>query len=99
MFRNESAIKGDGRMHLAVFTDLDGSLLDHHAYSFENARPALERLREQRIPLVFITSKTRPEVEMLQAAMGIRDSTWSELLRDSRICSKGEVGLHHPGVR
>ena len=73
MVMNESAIKADGRMHPAVFTDLDGSLLDHHAYTFQNARPALERIREQRIPLVFITSKTRPEVEMLQAAMGLRD--------------------------
>jgi mannosyl-3-phosphoglycerate phosphatase len=73
MFINESAIKADGRMHPAVFTDLDGSLLDHHTYSFANARPALERIREQGIPLVFITSKTRPEVEMLQTAMGIRE--------------------------
>jgi len=73
MFMNESKIKKHGKMHLAVFTDLDGSLLDHHTYSFDNARPALEHIREQRIPLVFITSKTRPEVEMLQAAMGIRE--------------------------
>jgi mannosyl-3-phosphoglycerate phosphatase len=70
---NESKIKEDGKMDLAVFTDLDGSLLDHHTYSFENARPALEHIREHRIPLVFTTSKTRPEVEMLQAAMGIRE--------------------------
>ncbi|MBI5581089.1 MAG: HAD-IIB family hydrolase [Deltaproteobacteria bacterium] len=70
---NESTANEDGRLQLAVFTDLDGSLLDHYTYSLENARPALERIREQRIPLVFITSKTRPEVEMLQAAMGIRE--------------------------
>jgi mannosyl-3-phosphoglycerate phosphatase len=73
MFMKESTMPADGRMHLAVFTDLDGSLLDHHTYSFANARPALERIAEQRIPLVFITSKTRPEVEMLQAAMGLRE--------------------------
>lgn len=73
MFMNESTVKADGKMHLAVFTDLDGSLLDHHTYSFASARPALDRIREQGIPLVFITSKTRPEVEMLQAAMGIRE--------------------------
>ena len=60
-------------MHLAVFTDLDGSLLDHHTYSFADARPALGRIRDQRIPLVFVTSKTRPEVERLQATLGIRE--------------------------
>ncbi len=60
-------------MPLAVFTDLDGSLLDHHSYSFANALPALRWIRERRIPLVFVTSKTRPEVEMLQAALGIRE--------------------------
>jgi mannosyl-3-phosphoglycerate phosphatase len=67
MFMNESKIKEDGGMHLAVFTDLDGSLLGHHTYSFENALPALEHIREQRIPLVYITSKTRPEVERISA--------------------------------
>jgi mannosyl-3-phosphoglycerate phosphatase len=58
---------------IAVFTDLDGSLLDHDTYSFEDARPALERIRARRIPLVFTSSKTRPEIERLQAAMGIRE--------------------------
>jgi mannosyl-3-phosphoglycerate phosphatase len=70
---NAATIQADGPMHLAVFTDLDGSLLDHHTYSFAKAQPALDRIREQRIPLVFITSKTRPEVERVQAAMGIRE--------------------------
>jgi mannosyl-3-phosphoglycerate phosphatase len=58
---------------IAVFTDLDGSLLDHDTYSFENAWPALERIRGRCIPLVFTSSKTRPEIERLQAAMGIRE--------------------------
>jgi len=73
MFMQESTTQADGRVHLAVFTDLDGSLLDHHTYSFADARPALGRIRDQRIPLVFVTSKTRPEVERLQATLGIRE--------------------------
>jgi mannosyl-3-phosphoglycerate phosphatase len=60
-------------MRLIVFTDLDGSLLDHETYSYENARPALELLRGRKIPLVFTTSKTRAEVELLQAEMGIQE--------------------------
>lgn len=73
MVMSESTTRADGRIPLAVFTDLDGSLLDHHHYSFAGARPALRWIRDHRIPLVFVTSKTRPEVEMLQAALGIRE--------------------------
>jgi mannosyl-3-phosphoglycerate phosphatase len=58
---------------IAVFTDLDGSLLDHADYSFDAARPALARMREQGIPLVFATSKTRAEVEALHEQMGLHE--------------------------
>ncbi|MGE5258922.1 MAG: HAD-IIB family hydrolase [Hyphomicrobiales bacterium] len=54
-----------------MFTDLDGSLLDQETYSYENAHGALELIRKRRIPLVFTTSKTRPEIELLQADMRI----------------------------
>jgi len=52
-----------GRTRLVVFTDLDGTLLDHASYSFEPARPALESLLEAGVPLIFCTSKTRLETE------------------------------------
>ncbi|OQC29522.1 MAG: Glucosyl-3-phosphoglycerate/mannosyl-3-phosphoglycerate phosphatase [Deltaproteobacteria bacterium ADurb.Bin072] len=55
---------------LIVFTDLDGTLLNHGDYSWEAARPALEKTRELGIPLVICTSKTRPEVELLRAEIG-----------------------------
>lgn len=58
---------------LILFTDLDGSLLDHEGYSYEGARPALEKIRELSVPLVFVTSKTRAEVLSLQEGMGIRE--------------------------
>jgi mannosyl-3-phosphoglycerate phosphatase len=48
---------------LLVFTDLDGTLLDHKDYSFEMALPALNTLKEKNIPLIFCTSKTRAEIE------------------------------------
>jgi mannosyl-3-phosphoglycerate phosphatase len=70
---SESTTRQQDCPNIAVFTDLDGSLLDHDTYSFENARPALERIRDQGIPLVFASSKTRSEIEALQAAMGIRE--------------------------
>ena len=46
-----------------IFTDLDGTLLDHHTYSFRPALPALKALKEKNIPLIICTSKTRAEIE------------------------------------
>ncbi|MEW6264352.1 MAG: HAD-IIB family hydrolase [Thermodesulfobacteriota bacterium] len=58
---------------LVVFTDLDGTLLDHHSYSYAPARPALERLKESGTPLVMVSSKTRLEIEVLRAELDNRD--------------------------
>ncbi|MFH1763931.1 MAG: HAD-IIB family hydrolase [Gemmatimonadota bacterium] len=58
-------------MPMIIFTDLDGSLLDHDDYSFQGALPALARIRESGIPLVIVTSKTRTEVEALLEEMGL----------------------------
>jgi mannosyl-3-phosphoglycerate phosphatase len=58
-------------MHL-VFTDLDGTLLDHETYSWEAARPALARLEQLGVPWMLVTSKTRAEVEVLRREMGNR---------------------------
>jgi mannosyl-3-phosphoglycerate phosphatase len=49
-----------------VFTDLDGTLLDHYTYSFAAAREALDLLRRRHIPLILCSSKTRAELELLQ---------------------------------
>lgn len=49
-----------------IFTDLDGTLLDHLTYSFQPARPALKILKERGIPLVFCTSKTRDETKKIR---------------------------------
>lgn len=63
---------------IVLFTDLDGTLLDHEDYSFAGAAPALERLRGEGIPLVFTTSKTRREIEALREVLGFRDPFVSE---------------------
>jgi mannosyl-3-phosphoglycerate phosphatase len=60
-------------MNLVVFTDLDGTLLDHADYSHQSARLGLERIRRKKVPLIFTTSKTRLEVERLQRVMRIRE--------------------------
>lgn len=56
---------------LVIFTDLDGTLLDHHTYSAEPARPVWEAALEAGVPVIFNTSKTRVEVEQLQERLGI----------------------------
>lgn len=56
-----------------LFTDLDATLLDEQTYAFEAARPAMEALQAEGIPIVFCTSKTFAESVVLQETMGIRD--------------------------
>jgi len=56
-----------------LFTDLDGTLLHPHTYSFEAAKPALEALQREGIPLVLCTSKTRSEVEFWRRRLGNAD--------------------------
>ncbi len=48
-----------------VFTDLDGTLLDHETYRYSAACPALKALRRRDIPLILVSSKTRAELEPL----------------------------------
>jgi mannosyl-3-phosphoglycerate phosphatase len=55
-----------------VFTDLDGTLLDHETYSWEAARPAIEHLKLCEVPWVLVTSKTRAEVEWWRKQMDNR---------------------------
>lgn len=61
-------------MKIVVFTDLDGTLLDHSDYSFEAARPALNALHSSAIPLVLATSKTAAEVAELHAVLELGDA-------------------------
>lgn len=61
-----------------VFTDLDGTLLDHQTYTWAPARPALARLKATGTPLVLVSSKTRPEMEALRRELGNPDPFVSE---------------------
>jgi len=59
------------RQQLIIFTDLDGTLLDHHSYSWEPAQPALRQLHERQVPLILCTSKTAAEVSQLHQELGL----------------------------
>jgi mannosyl-3-phosphoglycerate phosphatase len=61
-----------------IFSDLDGCLLDEKTYEWEPARDLLEQIKREGVPLVFLSSKTRPEIEHLRNRLGIRDPFSSE---------------------
>jgi mannosyl-3-phosphoglycerate phosphatase len=49
-----------------IFTDLDGTLLDHHTYSFDKALLSLKLIRNKEVPLILCSSKTKPEIEVFR---------------------------------
>lgn len=63
---------------LLIFTDLDGSLLDHHSYSLTGAEDALLRLHQLAIPLILTSSKTRAEIQKLQNRLGLHEAFITE---------------------
>ncbi len=54
-----------------VFTDLDGTLLDHHTYAWQPALPAIRRLQALNIPIIINTSKTAAEVLPIRHSLGL----------------------------
>ncbi len=48
---------------VVIITDLDGSLLHPENYSFDEAIPTLNLIKENNIPLVISSSKTKTEIE------------------------------------
>lgn len=55
--------------NLMIFTDLDGTLLDHYDYNFTQALPALEKIRQGQIPLIINSSKTYAEIKYIRTQM------------------------------
>ncbi len=60
---------------LIVFSDLDGTLLDHDSYSWAPAEPALSRMRDLGVPLVLASSKTASEIAVLRDQMGFSETS------------------------
>jgi mannosyl-3-phosphoglycerate phosphatase len=56
---------------IVVFTDLDGTLLDHDTYGWDDAVPALDRCKRLFIPIVLVSSKTRAEMAQLSFKLSI----------------------------
>jgi len=58
---------------LIIFTDLDGTLLDHNTYSWQPAKPALDRLKSANIPVILSSSKTAAEIQALRLELDNHD--------------------------
>ena len=55
-----------------IFTDLDGTLLDHENYRFSAAQNMLHKLAQHNITVIPNTSKTRAEVLKINQAMELK---------------------------
>lgn len=56
---------------LVIYTDLDGTLLDHDSYRFQAALPALQRLQALNVPVIPVSSKTLAELQGLMQQLGL----------------------------
>ena len=56
-----------------IFTDLDGTLLDHRTYTYEPALEALSVIKSHQIPLILTSSKTKAEIERIQSKLTLKD--------------------------
>lgn len=55
-----------------VFTDLDGTLLDHHTYDFSPAFDALERAGRSGVEIILCSSKSSREMLFWQERLGVK---------------------------
>jgi len=55
----------------SVFTDLDGTLIDHDTYRWDAARDAIGKLKKEGMPMIPCTSKTRAEIEVYMGDIGL----------------------------
>lgn len=54
-----------------IFTDLDGTLLDHFDYSFTDALDVIQKLKANNIPIIPNTSKTYAEMVNIRAEIAL----------------------------
>lgn len=55
-----------------IFTDLDGTLLDHNDYSIDAVEPILKKLALLRVDVIPTTSKTFAELQFIMPQLGLK---------------------------
>jgi len=73
----EELVMLDRPVSLLVFTDLDGSLLDHNTYQWAAAQQGLDALQTAGIPIIIMSSKTAVEIDSLASQLGLADYPYS----------------------
>jgi len=58
---------------IMLFTDLDGSLLNHFDYNFDAAVPLIRELQNNGTPVIPNTSKTANEIALICSEVGLSD--------------------------
>lgn len=56
---------------MIIFSDLDGTLLDHYTYESTPAHETLLQLQKAQVPVVLTSSKTFAELSSIQESLGI----------------------------
>jgi mannosyl-3-phosphoglycerate phosphatase len=79
---------------VVIFTDLDGSLLDHYTYSCEMVMPLVTRLIRAGVAIVFCSSKTRAEQEVYRRRLGL-DSPFIVEDGGAIFIDKGYFSFHY----
>lgn len=64
-------MKNTPKKQVLIFTDLDGTLLDHENYDWRAAAPALALAAEHGVPIIPATSKTYAECRKLVTELGL----------------------------
>lgn len=80
------------RKNYIVFTDLDGTLLDHHNYSHAPAQPALDLLASFDIPVILNSSKTLQEIGHI--ASGLQQN-YPQIAENGSLISHPDTGVVH----
>ncbi len=85
---------------MIVFTDLDGSLLDHDSYRHDAAESALQRLAVLGIPCIPVTSKTREELLSIRSELNLNSpfvvENGSAVFIPENLAGFDNAGLVHP---
>ncbi|MFY8273529.1 HAD-IIB family hydrolase [Pseudoalteromonas sp. SSDWG2] len=68
-----NALPSKGAVLPVIFTDLDGTLLDHHTYKCDEALPLLTQLEQAGVPVVINSSKTAAEIIPICQKLNIHD--------------------------
>lgn len=56
-----------------IFSDIDGTLMDHYTYSLEAAKPGLQLIAREKIPLILTSSKSFAEMKVIHEELHLGD--------------------------